>query len=70
MLSRRKRKVLKVSNGKHKVTAALPQTTVLLKKVRAHQNGANNRVGFDREKGNQMINWSQVLFFLTRTHSV
>lgn len=70
MLSRRKRKVLKVSNGKHKVTAPLPQTTVLLKKVRAHQNGANNRVGFDREKGNQMINWSQVPFFLTRTHSV
>ena len=53
-LSRQKLKVLKVSNVKHKVIA---QTIIFHNKVRAHVNGDNNRVGFDRENGNQMIDW-------------
>ena len=53
-LSRQKLKVLKVSNVKHKVIA---QTIIFHNKVRVHVNGDNNRVGFDRENGNRMIDW-------------
>ena len=62
MLSRRKLKVLKVSNVKHKVIA---KTIIFHNKVRAHINGDNNRVRFDRENGNQMMtgNCSQLPLF-------
>ena len=57
ILSRGKLKVLKVSNVKHKVFSVLPQTIIFHNTVRAHINGDNKIVGFDRENGNQMINW-------------